>query len=1056
MLTISRASAGAGKTFLLTKTYIDMLFAAHKAKNAHRRILAVTFTKKATAEMKQRIVLEMSVLATPRQESRVRNQESGVKSQDVSPFAAELKAKYGLNDTELQQQAQQILFDLLQDYSAFSVSTIDSFFQQVIRAFSRELGLSGRYNLELDTQAIRQTAVDDFFFQLSPQHDKATFDALLAIIEENLENNRTWNPKDDILSLSSELFRETVIQNKQTLFTFLQDTAAVEAYKQAQYRVVQPFFGAYEKAVGAVRNYMQSNGLTEKMFKRGALNGVKDTHSEMLKNLMDAPKTFCKFIEEEHKTIAAKDSPQAAAHEASLRALCQPIYALLNVDEAQKRAIITAHTILEQYPILTLLGKVAACIDDKNKELNRLPISDTNALLNDVVRANAASPFIYEKIGTRLRHFLIDEFQDTSTMQWTSFRPLIQESLATDQANLVVGDVKQSIYRFRNSDYSLMLNEIKKDFPHAFPNNLAGNWRSCANVVEANNALFKQLAVVLNREVNEVLQKAYPNLEDEIQKVYNKHHQTPMLAAQKPDAGYVQLQFTPCAGRSDKAWRESVLAELPTLIADLQKRNIPLGRVACLVRNNKEALPIAETLIGAGYKVMSNEGLRLTASPAVQFVILTLKHRLYPEDAIITFEWEHFAKGRRIKDTEHGTQNTGLFAQVREIIEAYGLMEDAAAVPYLLALQDKVYEYINKYQADTYAFLTWWDERAEKFTLSMQETEDAIQLVSIHKSKGLEYDVVIIPFCNWAKATDTNSYRNILWVSTPDASTATPPILPIRFSSALPYTPFAAAYYKELLNLYLDNLNLTYVAFTRAKNELYIFAPAQKEGKTPTNIGTQLHAILQADPCGMLLTEETEKSTYTRGEKATYARNDTQQADTPYIASADNYKLSIINYKLTLPSRNFFPHEDDTQVIGTLMHQILQQVTQQGDEEKVIQEMLRAGILQTAQMPIVREQMQHFWQLIKSEQKQEWYNSDRFTVLNEQDILLTDGKIRRPDRILLQNDRKHAIVIDYKFGHEHASYFEQIRDYTTLLQQMGYTTEGYLCYVPLGKIVSVE
>ncbi len=598
MLTISRASAGAGKTFLLTKTYIDMLFSAHRAKHAHRRILAVTFTKKATAEMKQRIVRELSVLATP-------SQESGAKTQDQSPFAADLKAKYNLSDAQLQEQAQQILFDLLQDYSAFSVSTIDSFFQQVIRTFSRELGLSGKYNLELDTKAIQQTAVDDFFFQLSPAEDKATFDALLAIIEDNLANDKTWNPKADILALSAELFREAVMQNKQQLFTFLQDTTAVEAYKKAQYAICQTYFKSYQDTVAQVREYMHANGLEEDMFARYVFNPLHFERDEILEAIVKQPKTFFNFIEKEDKSIAKKGYAFVAEHETALRERCRPLYRLLT-DPQHTQPLLTAHAILGKYPILTLLGKVAACIDEKNKELNRLPISDTNALLNDVVQANEQSPFIYEKIGTRIRHFLIDEFQDTSAMQWTSFRPLIRESLATDQDNLVVGDVKQSIYRFRNSDYSLMLRGINSDFPHAGHNNLAGNWRSCEHVVEANNALFEELAAALNAEMNETLDGAFPAFHDVIQEVYTQHTQQPMLAGKSPDKGFVQVQFSPCEGRKEKEWRETVLASLPDVMADIQRRGIPLGRVACLVRNNKEALPIAETLIQAGYKVMSN------------------------------------------------------------------------------------------------------------------------------------------------------------------------------------------------------------------------------------------------------------------------------------------------------------------------------------------------------------------------------------------------------------------------------------------------------------------
>ncbi len=1042
-----------------------MLFATNKAHNAHRRILAVTFTKKATAEMKQRIVRELSNLANNKN----------------SHFAEALKTKHQLSDTQLQKQAQQILFELLQDYSHFAVSTIDSFFQQIIRAFSRELGLSAKYNLELDTKAIQQNAVDDFFLQLSPQNDKNTFQALLSIIQEKVEDNKAWNPKDDILALTSELFQEAVLQNQHNLFNFLSNTHNVTAYQDAQHAICQNYFKTYQEAVEQVRAYMHTHSLTEEMFTRFVFNPLHFDRNDIIEAIQKLPKTFCKFIENEDKTIALKAYPNAAAHEANLRQLCRPIYTLLTAQQ-HTLPLLTAHVILNKYSILTLLGQIANCIDRKNQELNRLPIAQTNQLLNNVVQANQHSPFIYEKIGTRIQHFLIDEFQDTSTMQWNAFRPLIHESLATNQANLLVGDVKQSIYRFRNSDYTLMLRGLKHDFPHTQANDLAGNWRSCENVVQANNAIFQQLATALNQEMNHNLNGAYPALENVIQEVYQNHTQKPMLTTQSTDKGFVQIHFSPCEANKEKEWKNNALSNLPQLVADIQQRGIPLGRVACLVRNNKEVQPIAQTLIRAGYNVMSNEGLRLTASPAVMFVLLSLKHALYPDDPIINFELQHFAQRLGITLTNHAphTQSEGLFQQVQYIIHHYALMNDPAAAPYLIALQDKVHEYTNKYQSDLYNFLNWWDERAETFALSMQETTEAIQIVSIHKSKGLEYDVVIIPFCNWAKSTDRLSYNNILWVPTPETTlttpdnktnkqtkTTTPPLLPIQFSNKLSHTAFAQPYYEELLNLYLDNLNITYVAFTRAKKELYVFAPALEEGKAVTNIGTQLHAALQANPCGMRLMEEENVATYTLGEKAIYTTSNTPQVETPYIASPNHYQLTTNNYQLKLPSRNFFPHEDDTQTIGVLMHQILQQINQRGEEEKVLQEMLRAGILQTDLLPIIQEQLQTFWQLIATQQKQHWYDPTLFIILNEQDILLPDGKTRRPDRILIQKNPQnthtgkqknpqHAIIIDYKFGHTHPSHLEQVRDYTTLLQHMGYTTEGYLCYVQLGQIIPVK
>ncbi len=1093
MLTISTASAGAGKTFLLTQTYIDMLFSAHQAKNAHRRILAVTFTKKATAEMKKRIVEELSKLARA----------------EESDFAAGLQEKYTLTDNDLQKHAQEILYDLLQDYGAFAVSTIDSFFQQVIRAFSRELGLSGKYNLELDTKAIQQTAVDDFFFALSSEHDKATFDALLAMVEENLQQDQKWDPKNDILALSAELFKEALILNKDTLFEYLKNTSSIEAYKQQLYAIRQAYYQTYEAARQPVKAYLEENALDYSMFSYGkkVFAPLDYKQSEILAKLplKDQPNSFIAFAEGEATILKKVDKENVALqmHEEALRRLVQPLYACFRGTPAC--TCLTAHVILKKFSILTLLGKVSECIDDKNKELNRLAISDTNALLNDVVQANESSPFIYEKIGTRVRHFLIDEFQDTSAMQWTSFRPLIEESLATQQDNLVVGDVKQSIYRFRNSDYSLMLHGIRNDFPLSAQNPLGGNWRSTRSVVNFNNALFGKLSEMLNAEMNEQLTSQYVAYQDVIQEVYHKHEQDPMLAItaakkqKKVEEGFVQVRFTPCDKK--ELWREEVLQQLPSLLADIKTRGISLGRVACLVRNNKDALSIADTLIGAGYKVMSNEGLKLKASPAVMLVITYLKSLLNPSDMIQQYALCYFAEQlgidttimERLKAQSAVYSTHNLFDHIQTVIQTLKLLESDHK-PYLLALQDLVYDYQNKYTADLYSFVTWWDEHADTKALSMQQTDDAIQLVSIHKSKGLEYDVVIIPFCDWAKAADINSYKNILWVKPLNASgdTTIPPLLPVLYSPTLAQTAFAADYYKELLDLYLDNLNLTYVAFTRAKKELYVFAPEMSESKskkkgkekTPSNIGELLHVLFHNNPLAMQQDSNGYATTFRMGVQDTYTHKK-QQKETD---EKEQWKLSLPllpdipmkkpkfeattadkqdkgdedasqeqrRFAIRFSSQDFFGDEENGAAFGSLMHQILQQVYVRGDEDKVIAEMLRMGMLQQSELPAVRASMQQFWTLIAKKGKGEWYDPNRYTILNEQEILLRTGTIKRADRILVDKATKQAIVIDYKFGEERKKYYQQVREYMSYLRDMGYSVEGYLCYVTQEEIKDVK
>ncbi len=1050
MLTISKASAGAGKTFLLTQTYIDMLFAAHQTRNAHRRILAVTFTKKATAEMKQRIVRELSILSHGKE----------------SAFTSSLQQKYNLTTESLQQQAQQILYDLLQDYSAFAVSTIDSFFQQVIRSFSRELGLSGKYNLELDTHAIQQNAIDNLFLSLSPKEDKQTFNALLNIIDENLDHDQPWDPKQSLLTLSEQLFSERLLEHKTDVFACLEDADAIQLYRSKLTSIRTQYIADYKRLAQAIANYLQDNHLPHETFSNGKkmFAPLQADDAQIIKYTSEQPAYLCKFANGNSILRKAQQKDTTLCmHEAALRTLIIPLIEHLTGKRSVE--LQTATTILKTFDYILLLSKVAQYIEIKNKELHRLPISETNDLLHQVIAANETSPFIYEKIGTRIRNFLIDEFQDTSNMQWDNFRPLIQESLSIGERNLVVGDVKQSIYRFRNSNYDLMLRGIERNFPQAQVDTMKGNWRSNPNIVLFNNHLFGQLASLLNTEMNTFMGEHDNTLLNIMEKVYADHEQEPMLAQRDNHAkGYVQVQFS--SGKTTTEWRESVLKQLPNTLADIQQRGIPLGRVACLIRNNKDALPIAETLIAAGYKVMSNEGLKLHASPLVMFIIVNLQRLLYPTDAVLRTQHDYLLQLLQLSNVSpepHFDTQGSLLEIVQTIIQHYRLNTITTEQPYLLALQDAIYAYCTKYASDLYTFLSWWEEHADSLSLSMPETDDAIQLVSIHKSKGLEYDVVLIPFCDWDKSLRQSGGKvNILWATPPTkwaiVGDKSLPILPVYFTKELANTEFAADYYHELLNLYLDNLNMTYVAFTRAKKELYIFAPALPNTATESkHMGGQLQLALQHDAGKMALVEEGDIITYTMGEKATYQQSQANKCTTSTpIQETEQDPTTSSQLALRLPSRDFFPSEDNPQMMGKLLHQILQSIQAQGDEEQIIQQYIQTGMLQTVQVPSIKQAIQQFWQLLADANKQDWFAPNQYTVLTERDILLPDGNIRRPDRVLIDNTAHHAIVLDYKFGHiEKDAYTAQVCEYMHLLQDMGYTTEGYLVYVALNKIQPV-
>ncbi len=1017
MLTLLGASAGSGKTFNLAKTYILLLFGARRSANPHRRILAVTFTKKATDEMKKRIVQELYLLAT--------GQKSNYKAIIQDTFEA-LK-----DDTLLQQEAQTILFQLVQDYGAFGVNTIDSFFQQVVRAFARELGLSGKYNLELDSDAILQMAVDDFFAELPSDGD--SFKTLLDIVEDNIAAGKKWNPKETLFELSRQLLNEQVILNHQQLFDgFLNHPDKVKAYRDDLRAVINAWKDDYAKAVQTVRNHI----VTEKDYGANVLNLLKYDFEKAVKGYKEnkLPATLFKFIAEGkcYQVIPIADQAEVIP---ALQKIC---YLL---SEEPMRDVITAQSILQQLPYLTLLSQLQVVINKTNAELNRLPIAETNTLLNDVIAANEESPFIYEKIGTRIRHFLIDEFQDTSYMQWNNFKPLISESLGVQAENLVVGDIKQSIYRWRNSDYTLMYKTLPDTF-NIEPTPLQDNWRSAPNIVNFNNYLFATLPTYLQLEYAAVC----PNGKGSLTDIYSDSHQTSQ-ADPKKGKGFVEIRFS-----KQEDPQEHALSQLPELLEDIKRRNIPLGDVACLVRTNKECLQLAQALVEQGYKVMSNEGLLLINSAAVQFIIYSLKHLLYPNDAIIALHLNHFAKKLGVEQQSLPLLQGNILDYIQILIRFYHLQDNEAHQAYLMALQDKAYEYSTKNPSDLFSFLTWWDSRAGKFVLSMQKTEDAIQIMTVHKSKGLEFKVVIVPFCSWVKAKQRSN--DLLWVHPQDPISRRHevPLVPIKYEKGLLLSYFNKAYEQELFNQYLDNLNVTYVAFTRPVLELYIFIPQDDKGID--KIGHTMRQILKNESL-MALEEGEENDIYTLGEKQRYEvkEKDHEPSQSQPIIKDDGILPPLA---LHLPSRDFEKVENEAQRRGIITHTVLQTIKKQGDEKDRLDELCRQGVIREHEAIEIQRNIDDFWALLQQEGKMEWFDTSRYDILTEQDILLVDTDTpSRPDRILLDYQNNKAIVIDYKTGKEHSSYFEQVRDYMSILSQMGYETEGYLCYIMQHKIVSV-
>lgn len=1030
-LTIYKSSAGAGKTYTLVENYIDRLFSID-GNNAHRRILAVTFTKKATAEMKARIINDLSKLAKG----------------EKSPYADSLKEKYKLNDEQLKERTKKILIDLLQDYNFFQVSTIDSFFQQIIRSFARELGLSGAYNLEIDGNQIMHRAVDDYFFNIPNDIKDPRVKALLDVINKNIDEGKNWNPKEKIYTLSKELLKEKFQINQHRIEEALADPNKLTNYKKQLLELQEKFFADCEGVRIRLQNILNENGVNTSDFKNTVMNPFFYKESMILDKFSAGKITndFSNFLDDYSAAVRRVRGGQDERL-LGVAAQFQPLAVELSHLILGNRAkdVVTARVILKYLSYLSILKEISQCVRDANEEFNRLSISDTTTFLNQII-SQSDTPFIYDKIGTRILHYMIDEFQDTSTMQWENFKPLISESMDQGGENMLVGDVKQSIYRFRNSDSNLLGSQVvDKDYNGRCDLlNLPKNWRSNKAIVETNNLIFNSLAKEMQNECNNKTGLSSTKITD----IYNNSAQE----IHNTDDGYVQIQFVENKGKLDRVNLDHIISYLD----DVFQRGIQPCDVAILVRENKDARAVTDFLLAKGINVMSNEGMTITAAAEVRVILDMLRCVVEPENKVARFYLQYdyaismgksvdeaicLASRNEVKIDEVESKDS-LKEYVTAIIGTLDLYKNEAARPYVLAFEDKVYQYETKFAADIYSFLTWWDEVGNKGTVPLQAASDAVQVMSIHASKGLEFDVVIIPFFDWERANKGGTIENILWVNNPNNEVC---ILPVNHSSDLSKSDFADDYKEELQDLYIDNLNIAYVAFTRAVKELYVVAPTE-DGKVG-NMGSKLYSVLSGN------NKLDENKMYHKGEKVinNKEKNTSDNNALGYRNTSEEHKVDL---NIKLPSRDYFSDETDISKIvnlGIIMHEVLCNVKTKNDEQRVLDELLMSGRVTKDEYEIIKREIEQWHNVIKD---RDWFD-ESWQVLNEQDIILKDGTTRRPDRLMIKGNE--AVIVDWKFGRKETNkHIEQVQEYINLLQSMGYKAKGYLCYITLRKIVEVE
>ncbi|WP_108822742.1 exodeoxyribonuclease V subunit beta [Dysgonomonas sp. Marseille-P4361] len=1067
-LHVYKASAGSGKTHRLTAEYLSILFSSP---NAYRHILAVTFTNKATDEMKTRIIEELAHLAKG----------------DKSPYLKDLSEEYGLNEEQVRKEARDILVRILHDYSSFSVSTIDKFFQQTMRSFTREIGLGGGYNVELDTDKVLGEAIDDMLYDLESSDKKLLLDWLLRFSEEKIENGETWNIRNDIQSLSSEIFKESYKAYSNQVQSDISDKKLMTDYKDMLFSIIQTFEKTSQQLGEKGLNIISRYGLKPEDFKGGTRSPFFSLVKLANKEINEPTKTFRELVDNLPNWYTNKTG-------GGLRSKIEDAFPELNscISEIvnhydDSRIYQTAFEINRYFFTLGILGDVDKKIRENAAGNNIMLISDTTELLNRIIDGND-SPFIYEKVGMRINNYMIDEFQDTSGMQWQNFLPLVKDSLAAGNSNFIVGDVKQSIYRWRNSDWKLLDEQLDKDFAKEGIDHetLDTNWRSARNIVKFNNTIFSLGSQLLQETYNKSLED---NADERLQpffhritKAYNDLCQK-IPDPHKDNEGHVRVEFI---DTDEGNWLDYALEQLPGQIEQLQDKGYSLRDIAILVRTKKEGAAVANKLLdyknehldsNYKYDIISDEALFVNNSKSIKLIVALLKYlhnpldsslkalavyeyfkynnQLAPEDALQKYFSANEDLPEEIAYKLGQIRELPLYEMTEEIFELFrDAMEDDEQV-YIQSFLDMVSDFSVRNSSDLDAFIRWWDETGINKTIYTPDGQDAIRIMTIHKSKGLGFEVVLIPFCNWEI---DHKLTTILWCHPQSEPFNQLHLVPVKYSQKLKNTIFDFEYFNERLHAFIDNLNILYVAFTRAKNDLIIFAPKPKKDEI-NNISSLLNSSIKSSDERM-------------SESKTFINlSDFLDEETAILEIGEDYKPKVkinsseigeINVntlsstpfgeriKLLLKNKYYFS-DSGQRDYGTLMHEIVSQVQTEADIDDAVERYHISGDITISQKEEITSLLKTY---LSDPLVATWYSGE-YKVLNEVQILQPKGTFSRPDRVMIKGNE--AIVIDYKFGEkEDKKYIRQVKYYSDQIRKMGYkNVKGYICYITLGKVLEI-
>lgn len=1037
---VYKSSAGSGKTYTLVREFLRIVIESEET-TRYRNILAITFTNKAAAEMKERVLDNLKELSAE------------LDSDLLKDYAKE----FSMDSQVIKRKSRLILQSVLHNYSDLKILTIDKFTHRIIRAFAKDLNLSSDFEIEMDSDSILQESIDLLISKAGT--DKQLSNVLLDYLNSKIDDEKNWKIEEDLFHFAKELLKE----DNDYFLESLKKMDSEDLSKAKKFVLIQK--KEKEKEVTDYANgqiaLIESNGIVDSDFSRktiynfykklgeGEFSGLLKPYTKALQGALD-----------EDKWLVGKASSHAKSAIASIQEELKSNHKKM-VEVASEFFLFKL--LAENSYNVFLIKEIAESISTIKEEGNILMISDFNKLISEEIK-NQIAPFIYEKIGERYKNIMIDEFQDTSVMQWHNLIPLIDNSLSVGEKTLLVGDAKQAIYRFRGgkveqfvslpklidtaNDFVLQEREIALMNNHK-PKELKTNYRSHKEVIEFNNWFFERLKKFLPEET---------------QKIYTEHSQ---LTNNKSE-GLVEVSFL--EGEKDEL-EEINLEKITQKIEECKADGFRLKDISILVGKNKSGTKVSNYLIEQGYDVLTSESLLIAEDPDVKLIANFLRFIQNNKDnkakiEIIKYFYDSEAysptllkysskvgKRTEIKLLELLNTLCPEF-NLEKLYEMslYDMAETLARefIPvggkpnsFLIEFFNIIHSYSSRIN-DLKSFNDYFLSKSEKLSLDTPDA-DAITIMTVHKSKGLQFPVVISAFTNWDFYVGSN--RANVWVDF-EGKYPNLPFGIVKLKNDIKATQYSYLFEEDYENIKLDKFNMLYVTLTRAEQRLYVICEKKVTKASGEFLADKINSfIYQVCVSHPSFEEDTLIIGERHNRKLKKENTETIEELTQLISTEWRQKIHISRQYQELWGEKSTGAKI---AYGNLIHNILAQVTSTNDISDAVNEFVEQGMITIHEVEFYVNEIS---EIISINGVSEWFK-EGVKVANEKEIIAKDGNLYRPDKVIMLNDK--TIVLDFKTGEKRKSYANQLNNYGELLADMNYPKiEKYLLFTKERELIPV-